>query len=252
MSSHAFLVKTSCLSSSSLAVYALGFAFFTPFGGRAYGQTGGSTDGTYVPAGGQNTQSGEYAPPQGEQPEYGKTFRPNTPLKNYILELNPLLVINRGIAVEFEARSGDTLSFGGDLVYRDAEVYRDGGVKGRVQFLGAAPKVRVYPLATLGGVFFGAKVMLGQNTLSISGSEDVTVFTVSPTAHVGYRVTTFSGFTLAAYIGGGVNLPAPEFKKEDLSLASQNEAKANAARDKVNKATGLFRPDFGLTLGIAL
>lgn len=233
-------------------VWALGIVTCASHAHWAVAQSGSPTEGSYVPAGGQNTQSGEYTPPQGEQPEYGKTFRPNTPVKDYILELNPLLVINRGVAVEFEARSGSLFSFGADLFYRDAEVYSEGGVKGRVQFIGAAPKVRVYPLATLGGVFFGAKVMLGQNTLSVSGSDDVNVFTVSPTAHVGYRFVTFSGFTLAGYIGGGVNLPAPEFEKEDLVVASQNDARANQARDKVNKATGLFRPDFGLTLGIAL
>lgn len=209
----------------------------------------------YVPPGGQNTQStpsGEYVPPQGEQPEYGKKYRPTTPEKDLILEINPLLVINRGIAVEFERRSGDTLSFGLDLIYRDAKVFDERGVEGSVQYLGAAPKVRVYPLATLGGVFFGAKIMLGQNTLAISDNDDIGIFTVSPTAHVGYRFTTFSGFTLAGYLGGGVNIPAPEYEKEDLDVAYRESDAHNDARSRVNRATGLFKPDIGLTLGIAL
>jgi hypothetical protein len=168
------------------------------------------------------------------------------------LEINPLLVINRGIAVEGERRMGELVSLGLDLMYRDAEVFDRGGVRGRVQSFGAAPKVRVYPMSTLGGVFFGAKLMLSQNTLSITDNDDQSVFTVSPTAHVGYRVSTFGGFTLAAYLGGGINIPAPEYEKDDLDAAYRDSKDHNGARDKVNKATGLFRPDIGLTLGVAL
>ena len=209
---------------------------------------------------GQEGQSGSpsnYQVPTGEQPTYGKKYYPGQNVNDIFLEVNPLLLIQRGIGVEFEKRGGDTWSFGADVLYRDAEVFYENDVKGRTQFLALAPKVRIYPVNTLAGVFFGAKIILGQQTNTVAGggiTSEKSAFIVTPAAHVGYRFVAFSGFTIAGYIGGGLNIPKPDFKKEDLktypTAASSNSA--YKAREKINDQSGLFRPDFGLTLGIAL
>jgi hypothetical protein len=223
------------------------FAFAAPV--QAWAQ-----EGSYQNPGSSGTTQ-EYVPPSGEQPTYGKKFRPNTPQTDFVLELNPLLLVQRGIAVEAEKQVGEMFSLGVDLIYRNAEVFNEKGVKANIQYLGVAPKFRVYPLATLGGVFFGVKAMIGQNMLEIKEgdiSSDKSILTISPTAHVGYRFTAFSGFTLAAYIGGGVNLPEPKMEKKDLDSNRKDDPVWADAREKANDANGLFRPDFGLTLGIAL
>ena len=196
-----------------------------------------------------------YQQPLGEQPDFEKKYRPTVPNHDLVLELNPLLLINRSIAVEIEKRMGDAVTLGGDLVYRDALVFDEKDIKGRVQFLGVAPKVRFYPFQPLSGFFFGAKLTLGQTNLSLK-SKDVTtekgILTISPTAHVGYRFATHAGFTMAAYVGGGINVPKPELEKKDLKEENRESDSWNDGRDSVNNATGLFRPDIGLTLGIAL
>ena len=209
----------------------------------------------YNPESDPSADTKGYTPPTGEQPDYEKTYRPSVPQVDLVLEVNPLLLINRGISAEFEKQFSGSVSLGGDLIYRDAEVHSESGVKGRVQYLGIAPKVRFYPFSTLAGVFFGGKMMIGQNTLTVSDDQkksEQAFLTVSPTVHTGYRFTSFSGFTFAAYVGGGVNLPRVELKSSDLDESRRDNSTWKSAKDDVNAATGLFRPDFGITLGIAL
>jgi hypothetical protein len=213
---------------------------------------------TYMPksfAEGGDESSNGYKQPMGEQPDFNKKYRPNVPNHDFVLELNPLLLIYRSIAVELEKKAGANLTFGGDLIYRDALVYDEKDLKGRVQFLGVAPKVRFYPFQALDGFFFGGKLSIGQTNLSIKSSDvksEKGVLTISPTAHVGYRLSTDSGFTMAAYIGGGVNIPKPELSQSDLKEENRNAQNWKDGRDAVNEASGLFKPDFGLTLGVSL
>jgi hypothetical protein len=213
-----------------------------------------STSGSEATPGDSASTNG-YVQPMGEQPDFGKKYRPGVPSHELVLEINPLLLYNRSFAVEMEKKWTESITFGGDIIYRDANVFEKDAVKGNVQFLGVAPKIRIYPYTALAGVFFGAKLTLGQTNLSIKSSEETTekgVLTLAPTAHVGYRFATFSGFTLAAYVGGGLNIPKPELAKSDLKEKNRDSETWNDARDDVNNATGLFRPDIGLTLGVAL
>lgn len=213
-----------------------------------------------VPAYGQDASpsSGTYQVPMGEQPEYGKKYYPSRkagPEADTVLEINPLLLIQRGIGFEFEHRLGESFSLGADFIYRDAEIYDENSAKGRNRFLGVAPKFRLYPIQTLAGVFFGAKVTVGQDSSEVkAGGVKSTkdTFIVAPSAHVGYRFVSFNGFTVAGYVGAGVNIPTPEFEQEDLDARVRNSAIANEAREEINDKNGFFRPDFGLTVGVAL
>ena len=202
-----------------------------------------------------NTDSNGYQQPLGEQPDFNKKYRPNVPSHELVFELNPLLLIRKSFAIEIEKKMTETITVGGDLIYRDALVYDENDLKGRVQFLGVAPKLRFYPYQALDGFFFGAKVSIGQTNLSLK-SNDVTtekgVLTLSPTAHAGYRFSTFSGFTLALYAGGGLNVPKPELTQSDLKAENKGSATWNEGRDKVNESSGLFKPDLGLTVGVSL
>lgn len=226
-------------------------------GGASLAASAQETSGAAAPRAEENKSEGNapYEPRMGEQPVYGKKYYPGTPVSGLFLEVNPLLLINRGLSVEFEKRGGDTWTFGADVQYRNANVYDTAGVRGKIQYLAIAPKVRIYPMETMAGVFFGLKVLIGQVAGEVSDVRFKTEhfdYAVSPVAHVGYRFVSSGGFTFAAYLGGGFNIPKPEFEQSQLDPAVRDDARWNAARDKVNESNGLFRPDFGLTLGVAL
>jgi len=235
--------------------FALGFATLLPQ--MAFAQSSSATPSAGTPA--STNSAGEYVPPQGEPIEFGKKFRPTEPNADFVFELNPLMLVRRGLSVETEKKMADGFTLGVDFVYRNAEVYDEVGVEGRVKYIGASPKFRFYPMGALGGIFVGGKVFLGSHTLSVEqgdtkSSKDVFTVapTVAPTVHVGYRFTSFGGFTLAGYVGGGINLSEPEIETSDLDASKRNEKAWQNAKKDVNKDVGLFQPDFGLTLGIAI
>lgn len=195
-----------------------------------------------------------YQPKTGEQPVFGKKYYPTQTSSDLFLEVNPLLLVNRGLGVEFEKRGGQQWSFGLDMQYLNAELYRSGETRARVEYLAVAPKVRIYPMETMSGFFFGGKLLIGQITSEVTkgATSQKSNLVLTPAVHAGFRIATFSGFTFAAYLGGGINFPRPEFKRDDLKAENRSDAESNEAREKINASNGLFRPDFGLTLGIAL
>ncbi len=198
----------------------------------------------------------EYVPPQGEAPDYEKKYRPTEVSVDWIIELNPLLLLNRGLALEMEHRIAEIYTLGADVLYSDATVFEsDAGVKGRSLSFGLLPKVRLYPLPVLSGVFFGFKLFLGVVNSEISGesqSHSETHFMVSPTVHVGYRITSFRGVTFSLYVGGGANVPPVEVAEEEWPTEVRGNSEWKDAANRINQNESLFRPDFGLTLGVAL
>lgn len=205
-----------------------------------------NAQGTQPPVG-----TDSYVPHTGEPLVYGKKYQPTEKRSDVFLEVNPLRLINRGLSFEFEMRAAEHVSIGGDLEYRSADVYDSGSTKGKSQYFGIAPKVRVYPLESMSGVFFGFKLFLGQLSTDISDtSKDFTksTFQMAPTVHAGYRFTNFGGFAFAIYLGGGLNIPKLDIPKSDIA----DNDRARDARDKLLNENGVFRPDFGLTVGIAL
>lgn len=199
-----------------------------------------------MPQGGSSFQ-----PHTGEPLVYGKKYQPVDKRSDMFLEVNPLRLINRGLGFEFEMRMAEHVSAGADLEYRSADLYESGETKGTSQYFGIAPKIRVYPMESMSGVFFGFKVFLGQLTTEIKNPDkdyDKGVFQIAPTVHAGYRFTSFGGFAFAVYVGGGINLPKLEIKDGDIA----DNDKSKDARSKLEKENGTFRPDFGLTVGIAL
>lgn len=204
---------------------------------------------------GQNNEGdakdGEYQPRVGEPIEYGKKYYPTEPRSEMFLEVNPFLLINRGLGFEFETRLSDRLSFGSDFIYRkNSGVYDNrNGTTASTQYLGFAPKLRIYPIEPMSGVFFGFKLYVGQVLSEVTVSNNSTSdseFQVAPAVHAGYRLTTFGGFTVAGYLGGGINIPRAKF---DKTLTGPD---VEAARDRLDSENEVFRPDFGVTFGIAM
>lgn len=199
-----------------------------------------------MPQGGSSFQ-----PHTGEPLFYGKKYQPVDKHSDMFLEVNPLRLINRGLGFEFEMRMTEHLSAGADLEYRSADLYESGETKGTTQYFGVAPKIRVYPMESMSGVFFGFKLYLGQLTTEIKDPDkdfEKGLFQAAPSVHVGYRFTNFGGFAFAIYVGGGINIPKLEIKDDEIA----DNTKSKDARSKLEKENGTFRPDFGLTVGIAL
>jgi hypothetical protein len=200
---------------------------------------------------------GQYVPKTGDALDYNKKFYPEEESRDWFVELNPLLLLTRTLVVESERRISDGYTLGLDLRYRNASVYSSNGVKGTLTYFGVAPKFRLYPLPTLSGVFFGFKVLLGSAQAEIVGTETKSwdQFIVAPVAHVGYRITSRMGVTLALYLGGGVNIPQLEIKESEFPAAvTGSVAETENWRDAASalkQAESRFKPDFGLSLGVA-
>jgi len=200
------------------------------------------------------SSSGEYKPPVGEQPTYGKRYMAGQDDVSYVLELNAAQLLNKGVGLELEMRSSETMNLGLDLLFTNNKVSVDSGASGESRSIMLAPKMRLYPMQTLSGVFLGGKLHLGQVTSSVTvgGKESEKSFTVvAPTVHIGYRFLATFGFTWSLYGGAGVNLPRPKFETKNLSDQSQAAA-ATEIIDKVNEINRDVRLDLGLTVGVAL
>jgi len=187
--------------------------------------------------------------PQGEKLDFGKKFYPTTNDAEFIFELNPLLLIRRGFEIETEYKIKPSVTVGFDIVWFDSSVFDENGVKANVGYYGVEPKVRFYPLQRLDGVFMTGRLAIGTYVYKISSTQTWSkeIMTVAPIVQVGYRITSFSGFTFSGYIGGGFNLRDP--KADITTLTSESE---KSARSKLNDTLTRFRPDFGLTFGMAI
>lgn len=200
-------------------------------------------------------QSGEYKPPMGEQPTYGKRYMPGASESKFVIEVNAAPLINKGFGLEFEARGNESMNFGADILYTDRSVTEDFGVKGSTQSLLLAPKIRLYPTQSLTGVFLGGKLYLGQVKASISAyntESEHTFMLMAPTVHVGYRYVTLFGFTWSVYAGAGVNFPQAKFEEKYLNSDVKGKAGVSQAIDQLNDINKVVRFDLGLTLGVAL
>jgi hypothetical protein len=200
------------------------------------------------------SSSGEYQPPTGEQPTYGKRYTAGQDDASYVLELNAAQLLNKGIGLELEMRNSETMNLGLDILYTSQKVSVDSGASGESRSIMLAPKLRLYPMQTLSGVFLGGKVHLGQVTSSVTvgGKESEKSFTViAPTVHIGYRFLATFGFTWSLYGGAGVNFPRAKFENKHLSQQTQAAA-ATEIIDKVNEINRDVRLDLGLTVGVAL
>ncbi len=200
----------------------------------------------------------EFVPHTGEQPVYGKKFFDGREQHSTYLELNPLLLIDRGVGVEFEHRVSGNVSLGLNLEYSQyaSDQY---GFSGDNQSFFVVPKIRFYPMELLSGVFLGADLRLGTVWSKITADAvlfpdsqpNKASFYASPAVHVGYRIVTFSNFTAAAYVGGGYTLTTARFTDSELGdmLGSPD---ARAVRDRLGDASTRFRLDYGFTLGAAI
>ena len=196
----------------------------------------------------QKKEPAPYSQPLGEQPTYGKKYHPTEISSNRFFDVNPLLLIRRGIGLEFENRLGDQSTWGADFQLLTGST-EQGAYTGSYTFVGLAPKFRFYPMDSLSGPFVGAKLILGQSSGKISGngkSTEKNTFQAIPAAHVGYRFVKIEGLTVTGYLGGGFALN--KFEVADDSTQSEDW---RGARKDVNKWGASFRPDMGLTIGVA-
>jgi hypothetical protein len=195
-----------------------------------------------------------YTPPEGEALDYEKKFYPTEVSTDWVVELNPLQLVNRSIVAESEHRIAENFTLGLDLLYSEMTVSESKGVKASAVSYGILPKVRMYPLPVLTGVYFGLKLFLGSFTATIDGAGEKKSFdqvVVAPSAHVGYRITSFSGITFSLYVGGGAHFPQLDLETADFPEAVRNDARWKDSAARLNQALGAFRPDFGLTFGAA-
>ena len=196
----------------------------------------------------------DYTPPEGEKLNFDKKFSPSSTDASAIFEINPLLLIRRGLGLETEFKLKPQLSLGADFLGFETTVWDENRVTAQLSYFGVEPKVRYYPLEALEGVFLGAKLALGTYSYKIKASGvspnlswSKETFTLAPIVQVGYRVTAFSGFTFAGYIGGGFNLKNPKADHGDLAPGDQLKAQS-----RINDTLNRFRPEFGLAFGLAI
>lgn len=202
----------------------------------------------------QSTRS-DYQPPMGEQPTYGKRYTPGASDLSYVIEVNAAQLANKGIGLEFETRGSDAMNFGVDLVFSEKSFTSDPDIKGSSQNIFIAPKIRLYPMQVLNGVFLGGKLYLGQvkASLQAAGTEsDHTFQLMAPTVHVGYRFLSTFGFTWSLYGGAGANFPQAKFEEKYLKDAAKGKPGVSSAIDELNDLNKVVRYDLGLTLGVAL
>lgn len=203
----------------------------------------------------QESSSGEYKPPMGEQPTYGKRLTPGASEAQYVIEINAAQLANKGFELGFETRGSEAMNFGADVLFSEKSVNEDPNVSGSSQSLFIAPKIRLYPTQAFTGVFLGGKVLLGQikAALSVGSTESEHTFTVmAPAVHVGYRFLSTFGFTWSLYGGAGVNFPQPKFQEKYLSADAKGKPGVSGAIDQLNEINKAVRYDIGLTLGVAL
>lgn len=202
----------------------------------------------------QPALASEYVPPTGEQPVYGQRYTPGLSDAKTVFELNAARLINKEIGLEFEMRNSESMNLGADIVYTTKSDTSANGSKGETQGIFLAPKLRLYPMQSLSGIFVGGKLFLGQVTTTITvdnkKSEKASIV-AAPAVHVGYRFLTQFGFTWSAYAGAGLNIPKPKFETSDLSDQSQATAAAEII-SKMNDLNKDVRVDVGVTVGIAL
>ena len=103
----------------------------------------------------QQGSSGEYTPPAGEQPAYGKRYTPGSSEAQHVLEINAAQLANKGFELGFETRGSESMNFGADLIFSEKSVKEDPNVSGNTQSMLIAPKIRLYPMQALQGVFLG-------------------------------------------------------------------------------------------------
>lgn len=203
----------------------------------------------------QETTSGDYRPPVGEQPTYGKRYTPGASDTNNVFEINALLLANKGFGLEYEMRGSESMNFGVDLQFVEKSVKDESGATGSSQSLMIAPKLRLYPMQALNGVFMGGKVFLGQVKAAVSsgGSESEHTFNLlAPTVHVGYRFLSTFGFTWSIYAGAGVNFPQAKFEEKYLSNELKGKAGVSGVINQLNDVNKSVRYDIGLNLGVAI
>lgn len=196
----------------------------------------------------------EYEPPVGEQPVYGQRYTPGLSEVSSVIEINAARLINKEVGLEFEMRNTENMNLGADVLYTSKSESSDSGAKGESLGIFLAPKLRLYPMQALKGIFVGGKLFLGQvtTTVTVDGKKsEKASFVTAPAVHIGYRYLTQFGFTWSAYAGAGLNLPRPKFETEDLKDQSQAAA-ASDIISKMNDANKDVRVDVGITLGIGL
>jgi hypothetical protein len=203
----------------------------------------------------QQNSPGEYSPPMGEQPTYGKRYTPGASDTQHVFEINAAQLVNKGFELGFETRGSESMNFGVDLLFSEKSVKEEPNVTGNTQSMFIAPKVRLYPTQALQGVFLGGKLFLGQikASVGVGGVESENTFTVfAPAVHVGYRFLSTFGFTWSLYGGAGVNFPQPKFEEKYLKADAKGKPGVSGAIDQLNEINTAVRYDFGLTLGVAL
>lgn len=204
----------------------------------------------------QESSSGDYKPPAGEQPTYGKRYTPGANEVQHVLEINAAQLVNKGFELGFETRGSDSMNFGADVLFAEKSVKEEPNVTGNSQSMFIAPKIRLYPTQALQGVFLGGKLFLGQvkASVTVGGVESENTFTVfAPAVHVGYRFLSTFGFTWSLFGGAGVNFPQPKFV-EDKHMKAESKGKpgVSGAIDQLNEINRSVRFDIGLTGGVAL
>lgn len=200
-------------------------------------------------------QNSEYQPPMGEQPVYGKRYTPGASETTTVFEINAAQLINKGIGLEFETRGSEAMNFGADILFSEKTVSEESGASASSQNMFIAPKLRLYPMQALSGVFLGGKLYLGQvkTAVNVAGTESEKTFTVmAPAVHIGYRMLATFGFTWSAYVGAGVNFPQPKFEEKYLTADAKGKPGVSGAIDKLNDLNKAVRFDLGITLGVGI
>ena len=172
---------------------------------------------------------------------------------DYILEINPLLLINQGIGINAERSLFNEYSAGLNLEYFMQNPYNTNGVSANRYIYTLAPFMRYYFLTDkMFGPFLGTKLNITYSQSIISDSNtsaQSNVFFIAPIIQAGYRFISEIGFTLSAYIGIGFKSKNNSFDTNEFPSSKLDNQDWKNANEKLNKDVSQIQPDYGSTLG---
>lgn len=174
-------------------------------------------------------------------------------IEGFILEANPLLLINQGIGLNTEVGLSKNISNGLGFEVFQQKIYANNTIKAERDIYNIAYYLRYYFLGEkLLGPFVQSKINFTYSDINLYDTQDNYESTKQYGSFVlaaGYRFLASNGFTIAGYIGGGIKSGTNYIDKNNLPNNKSSNSDWNKATNEINKQENIFQPDLGITIG---
>ncbi len=175
------------------------------------------------------------------------------PIKNFLLEANPLLMVNQGLGIDGEFLIAHHVAGGFSVEGFVQRPYDRNNTQATRNTLTLAPYARYYFSSNqIQGFFVGNKVGLSYSKAEIKDSyltASYTHFYIANSIHAGYRFVTPSQITIASYAGIGYKSSSGSFPAANTPSSRLENQDWHYALEQLNKRVNKIQPDFGLTIG---